>query len=27
LFNPAIYAIWDQSFRRSFKRILMCQLR
>lgn len=25
LFNPAIYAIWDQSFRRSFKRICTCE--
>jgi 5-hydroxytryptamine receptor 1 len=24
LFNPAIYAIWDRSFRRSFKRICTC---
>jgi 5-hydroxytryptamine receptor 1 len=27
LFNPAIYAIWDQSFRRSFKRLCLCQFR
>lgn len=27
LLNPAIYAIWDKSFRRSFKRLAVCDLR
>ena len=27
LFNPIIYAIWDKSFRHSFKRISTCHLR
>ncbi|ELU10079.1 hypothetical protein CAPTEDRAFT_187238 [Capitella teleta] len=27
LLNPAIYAIWDKNFRRSFKRLLVCDVR
>lgn len=27
LLNPAIYAIWDKSFRRSFKRLASCDIR
>lgn len=26
LLNPAIYAIWDKNFRRSFKRVLKCKI-
>lgn len=27
LLNPAIYAIWDKNFRRSFKRLVVCDIR
>lgn len=27
LLNPAIYAIWDRSFRRAFRRIVTCDFR
>ena len=27
LLNPAIYAIWDKNFRRSFKRLIACDIR